>query len=154
TELQDLGEGNMGDPATLADFIAYGLENYPADRGALDVWDHGGAWPGFGPDDSHGVVLTLPEIAQGLQGGLARAGRQELTMIGFDACLMATYEVAMITRPFGEYLLASEELEPGHGWDYAALRVLRDDPSTDPVTLGRAIADGFQAQAAANGEQN
>jgi hypothetical protein len=44
-------------------------------------------------------------------------------------------------------MIASQELEPGHGWDYGAFQVLADDPATDVDTLGTAIVDGFQAQA-------
>src|SRR5262249_45293853 len=51
-EVSDIGEANMGDPATLADFIEWGIAQYPADRYALVLWDHGGAWPGFGGDES------------------------------------------------------------------------------------------------------
>jgi hypothetical protein len=42
-------------------------------------------------------------------------------IIGFDACLMAMYEVAAALHPYARYLLASQLLEPGHGWDYNSL---------------------------------
>lgn len=48
-------------------------------------------------------------------------GRFKLDIIGFDACLMAMYEVGSTLAPYGHYLLGSELLEPGHGWDYASL---------------------------------
>ena len=51
-ELENIGETNTGDPATLADFAIWGIENYPAERYALIVWDHGGAWLGIATDDS------------------------------------------------------------------------------------------------------
>jgi hypothetical protein len=44
-----------------------------------------------------------------------------MDIIGFDACLMGMYEVAVAVRPFAKYFLASEILEPGHGWDYRVL---------------------------------
>lgn len=44
-EIRDLGELNMGDPANLANFIAWGMTAYPARRYALVFSDHGGAWP-------------------------------------------------------------------------------------------------------------
>lgn len=33
---------------------------------------------------------------------------------------MAMYEVGALLSPYSHYLLASELLEPGHGWDYSA----------------------------------
>jgi PGF-pre-PGF domain-containing protein/uncharacterized repeat protein (TIGR01451 family) len=37
-------EKNMGDPETLAEFVRYGIRNYPADHYAVVLWDHGGGW--------------------------------------------------------------------------------------------------------------
>ena len=33
---------NMGDPQTLADFVSWGVENYPAKHMGLVFWNHGG----------------------------------------------------------------------------------------------------------------
>jgi hypothetical protein len=137
----------------LSDFIAWGVGTFPADRYALIFWDHGGAWPGFGGDEStqDHDLLTIAELKQGTQAGMQAAGLDQFALIGFDACLMATVETVLAMRPFGEYLLASEELEPGHGWDYRYLQILKDNPSTGPVDLGNALLDGFLAQAQASG---
>jgi hypothetical protein len=45
-------------------------------------------------------------------------------IIGFDACLMAMYEVGAALSPVANYMLASELLEPGTGWDYSYLGYL------------------------------
>lgn len=151
-EVSQIGEPNMGDPDTLADFVDFAVRNYPADRYALDFWDHGGAWPAFGPDDSHQWdALTLDEIEDGLGRGLERAGLDRLTLVGFDACLMATWEVAGALAPFAEYLLASEQVEPGHGWNYQVLDALVADPTLGPVELGALLIDGFREQAVEQG---
>lgn len=39
-----LGETNTGDPKVLIDFVQWGLQNYPAHRYLLVVWNHGGGW--------------------------------------------------------------------------------------------------------------
>ena len=41
---EDLGELDMGDPAVLADFLAWGLATAPADHVLLALWDHGDGW--------------------------------------------------------------------------------------------------------------
>ncbi|MHB8875402.1 MAG: clostripain-related cysteine peptidase, partial [Myxococcaceae bacterium] len=152
TELSDLGELNMGDPRSLQDFIEWGIKAYPADRTALIFWDHGGSWPGFGGDESHaGDVLSIPELKQAIQAGMSTTGQTQFALIGYDACLMSTVEVALAMRPFGEYLLASEELEPGHGWDYRDLALITTDSTTAPDALGRKLVEGFAAQAAQAG---
>lgn len=148
-ELEDLGELNMGDPSVLSNFIDWGVKTYPADRVALIFWDHGGAWPGFGGDESTADhdVLSLAELRQGLTDGMNRSGLKQFALLGFDACLMATFETAVALKDYSEYLLASEELEPGHGWDYNSLKILRDTPGTSPLDLSKEIIKGFKTQA-------
>jgi hypothetical protein len=90
--------------------------------------------------------MDLAGLQTGIGDGLAAAGVEKLDLVGFDACLMATYETAATMAPLADRMVASEELEPGHGWDYGSVGVLTD-PATDVDTLGRAIVDGFNAQA-------
>ena len=37
-------EQNTGDPASLTDFIVWGIQNYPADNYAVILWNHGTGW--------------------------------------------------------------------------------------------------------------
>lgn len=43
-EVDDLGETDSGDPKVLRDFIQWTAQNYPAERYALVLWNHGGGW--------------------------------------------------------------------------------------------------------------
>lgn len=36
-------------------------------------------------------------------------------MVGFDTCVMGCVEVAQALAPYADYLVASEDLEPGTG---------------------------------------
>lgn len=42
--LMKLGETNTGDPKVLADFLDWGLKNYPAKRTMAVLWNHGSGW--------------------------------------------------------------------------------------------------------------
>lgn len=154
-EEEDLGEINMTTPDALADFLAWGLSGAPSDHVALVFWDHGAGWFGFGTDDNPypADTLYMEEISQGIEEGLRRGGRRALSLVGFDACLMATLETAASLAPFAEYLLASAELEPGHGWDYGSLAALRDDPTLTPPEAARALIDGYIDFATLDGSQ-
>lgn len=145
--LQELGEVDLAAPQALADFISWGTRNFPADRTAILFWDHGGGWTGFGVDETTGAgqLLTLPEIEQGLRTALGSS--KKVALLGFDACLMANYETALTLAPFGDYLLASEETEPGHGWDWQSFALVRQSPSTTPIALANRIIQDFRAQA-------
>jgi hypothetical protein len=146
--LDDLGDVNTGDPQTLQDFIATGIADYPADHYALVISDHGASWPGVGGDESFDDdVLDLAEIKSGISAGLADAGVDSLDILGFDACLMATYEVASTLAPVAKRMLASQELEPGHGWNYASFSMVTENDGATADELGKALIEGFQQQA-------
>jgi hypothetical protein len=145
----DSGELNLGDPETLKSFLVTGVTEFPADRYALILWDHGGGWTGMGPDDTDGEdILTLPEIRSGVADGLAEVGLDSIDLLGFDACLMATFEVATQVQDLADVMVASEELEPGHGWDFASLEILRDRRDVGAVGLAVELIDTYAAQAA------
>lgn len=144
------GTAPVGDPTALRDFIIWGVQNYPAEQYVLVFWNHGaGSVGGFGYDEVAGdpATLSLAGIHQGLAEAYKVTG-QKFEIIGFDACLMATVETAHVVSPYARYLAASEELEPGHGWDYAPiLQRITDNPDIRGDALGKVIADGFKAQA-------
>jgi hypothetical protein len=146
-ELDDVGEANMGESRTLSDFISWGIETSPSEHYALVLWDHGSAWPQFGADFSHSYDgLTLSELTSGIdQGATEGELLGPLDLVGFDACLMATWEVAVALEGRARYLLASEEVEPGHGWDHRRIAPLRQ--GSDAEALGRALLDGYGDQA-------
>ncbi|MBL8786715.1 MAG: hypothetical protein JNJ59_17550, partial [Deltaproteobacteria bacterium] len=148
-EVANLGAVNMADPNVLADFIRWGLTTYPAERRVLDLWDHGAGWVGYGADESTAghPILSIATLKDGISRGLANANVARFDVLGFDACLMATYEVARTLSPYADGLLASQEIEPGHGWDYKSFSALRDNPSLTPRALASRIITGFFAQA-------
>lgn len=143
--LADWGEANLGDPATLKRLLSEGVARYPAHRYGLILGDHGMSWPGICADDSsQDDFLDLEELGKALEGFAKEHGPFEL--LGFDACVMANLEVAQAMAPYAKTLVASEELEPGTGWDYTAtLSALEATPTMDGLALGRVIADAFQA---------
>mgnify|MGYP002624001897 CR=1 FL=1 len=138
------GKGAMTDPKTLSSFIKWGAKNYPATRYGLIFWDHGGgSVSGFGYDEkfSNGS-MTLPQINDALV-----AGKIKFDFIGFDACLMATAETALMLEKHADYLIASEETEPGIGWYYTNwLSELGRSPSLSTLQIGKRISDDFIAE--------
>ena len=113
---------SMGDPLCLTQFLEYGYENYPSETYGLILWDHGnGPVMGYGSDIQYGKdALTLPEIEKALQDSPFGI-EEKLEFIGFDACLMASVELASMIDDYADYLIASQEVEPGFGWNYAFL---------------------------------
>jgi len=138
---KNLGKKSMVVPDTLADFIKYCKENYPADRYLLILWDHGGgSLSGFGYDQHFpNDGMTLDELAVAL-----KKGGCTFDFIGFDACLMATLETAIVLEPYADYMIASEEVEPGIGWYYTGwITALSENPSIPTVELGKKLIDDY-----------
>lgn len=138
---EDLGARPMTDPRTLSDFVSYCGEHYPANRNVLILWDHGGgALYGFGIDENFGGgSMQLNEIDSALE-----SAGVKFDFIGFDACLMATVETACMAERHGDYMIGSEEVEPGSGWFYTNwLNLICSDPSVPTEEIGRVIADDF-----------
>lgn len=145
--LADLGQIDMGSEATLRDFVTWGMQTYPAKRTILFLWDHGGGPNhGVGSDPFTGNSLSLDKIRSALASATQAAG-QKLALVGFDTCLMGCVEVAQALAPYADYLVASEELEPGSGQDWAALvRHLTTKPADTTESFGRTIVDAFVAK--------
>lgn len=146
-ELTDLGEVNMGTAASLEGFIAWAAKQGKADKNVLVLWNHGMAWQGFGGDDFDNDQMTLDEIETGLKNGMAKGGLAKFDLAGFDACLMGDLAVARMMKPFAPYLIASEDLEPAHGWNYAAFEAIAKNSWISEPALATAIIDGYEAQA-------
>ena len=147
-----VGHRDLADPDTLRDFIIWAMGRYPAERYMLVFWDHGGgSVAGFGADelaqDPAQSSLRLAGIQQGLADAVKVTGAK-FEAVGFDTCLLGSVEMAALLAPYSRYLIASEELEPGHGWNYTPfLQALVDDPAITGDRLGKVIADAFVAQA-------
>ncbi len=134
---------SMGDSRTLAAFIDYAQSQYPAQKKALFMWNHGGgSIMGFGEDELFdGDGLYLAELSDAF--ALASDG-QKFDVVGFDACLMASVETACVLAPYADYLVASEEIEPGGGWNYEyTYGQLAQNPDMTGLELGTAVTDGY-----------
>jgi hypothetical protein len=60
---------------------------------------------------------------------------------------MATLETAFVTANYADYLIASEETEPGIGWYYTDwLTTISQNTSTETVRVGKQIIDDFITQ--------
>ncbi len=139
---QNAGSGSMTDPATLTSFIKFCAQNYSANRYELILWDHGGgSVSGYGYDqkNTRSGSMTLA----GINTALKNAG-MKFDFIGFDACLMATVETGLMLSEYADYMIASEETEPGIGWYYTNwLTAFAANTSMPTIDVGQKIVDDF-----------
>lgn len=140
--VENAGNASMVSPATLTSFIEFCESNFEADRYGLILWDHGsGSIGGYGRDGKfpNNGSMTLDKIDQALTDADVK-----FDFVGFDACLMANTETALMLAEHADYLIASEESEPGIGWYYTDwLNALSKNTSMPTIEIGKAIADSF-----------
>ena len=131
---------SMGKDSTLTSFLDYVVENYESNSYSLILWDHGaGPILGYGSDELYnGDNLFLEELELALKNSVF-SDSNKLEFIGFDACLMASAEVASVLSDYSNYMIASQDTEPGYGWDYTFLSEVNNDIDTEK--LGTYIID-------------
>jgi hypothetical protein len=107
------------------------------------MWDHGGgSIVGYGHDEKfNNATLTLADMDRAFyEAGL---DENKLEFLGFDSCLMSSVEMAIVASKYAKYMIASEDLSPGEGWNYYFLEVFNDYPYIDGWELGIAIVDYY-----------
>ena len=144
--LETLPDADMGSERTLEDFLRYGKENFQADHRVFVFWDHGGgSVVGICYDERTGHFLSLNDLNQAFGAVFeASAENPPFEIIGFDACLMATYDTAKSLQGFAKFMVGSEEVEPGNGWKYDGwVGALANNPAMGGASLGKAICDSY-----------
>ena len=168
--LSDAGDNdelNMGDPETLESFISFCKSEYPAENYFLILWNHGSGWkdvpPGEQPhlprtlqkgefpqppppnqavcfdDTSDSDPLYTAEVGEALSG-------KGISVVGFDACLMAMIEVAYEIRNHSSYMIGSQETEPGDGWEYDYFLENFIATPMDTPDLLSSVTDAYEEQ--------
>lgn len=132
---------HMGDASTFRLFLDFVLShtyvNYS--QRFLVLWDHGASYGGVGFDQYYRHdPLSLAEVEQALDTSGAR-----FDVIGFDACFMASVETANYLHAYADYLVASEELEPGHGWDWSDVLRVYAYGGDDVATMSAQLVHGY-----------
>jgi hypothetical protein len=143
TTISDYGEPDMADPNVLRDFLSWGVQNYPAEHYAVDIWSHGGGWKYIVLDSTSGTRMSIDGLGNAM-GAVTTALHRKFDITIFDACLMSMAEVADQLKPVTNYILASEQSVPYQGFPYdAMLQQLSNSTSIDSWTYSKLIADDY-----------
>jgi hypothetical protein len=141
---------DMGSWEYMVDFVKWTKERYPAKKYVLVVWNHGSGWnkggdisyllneKGISYDDETRNHITTPQLRMALEkiGGV--------DILAMDACLMQMIEVAYEVKDWTQYIVASEEVEPGDGYTYNTwLEPLVKNPTADARTLSKYMVDSY-----------
>ena len=144
--VQELAKVDMGDYNHLVDFANWAKTNYPAKKYMLIVWNHGAGWiksaelgnKGISYDDQTGNHITTPQL------GMALKAIGKVDVYGSDACLMQMPEVDYEIKDYADYIVGSEETEPGDGYTYnLMLGPLVAKPTMGGEELGKLAVDAY-----------
>jgi len=126
TPVKEMGELDMGDYKLLIQFVKDMVAQYPAKHYALIMWNHGSGWKtkpgdnilkGISYDDSTGNHITTNQLSL-VTSEIKKTLGRNLDIFSMDACLMQMAEVSYAMKGDIDYLVASEETEPGAGYPY------------------------------------
>ena len=154
--IEEIDPANMGSAQTLTNFLDWGLSAYPAEKMGLVFWNHGGgSITGVCFDElNEGDSLSLLEIENSLTAVFPKM-TDAFEFIGFDACLMGTVETGNMLAPHARYMFASQEIEPGYGWDYTAIgQFMGTNPTSNGAELGKVVVDSFYEGCVVDDSQN
>ena len=137
----DWGATDMGSPQTLVDFVSWARANYPAQRYALFLWDHGwGWWPGNTmEDDTSNDYLDMDELRGALE------AVHGVDMVGWDTCLSQTIEVEAQLRGCAHAVAGSQDSIGYSGLSYEQiLSGLLATPTMSPSALAVVAAKSMK----------
>jgi len=172
-------EVDSGDVGVATKFVEFTTKNFPSERNAHYIWNHGSgiyrahrggnarSVNALGPvgsffetvsgtgakvrgsnskvfaSDDYGSEMHLRDVNAFMAPAVRNLGRA-VDIVGFDACLMQHVETAYQYKGLANILVASEELEPGAGWDYEAfVGALAKNPNMSPPQLAKVQVDTF-----------
>jgi len=158
-------------PATeLFNSMQWAVKNYPANKYALILWDHGSGIEDFYPasrniinssswlnllpcfpergilyDETQDTCLTNQGLASALTQIKQLLGKN-LDLIAMDACLMAMVEVSYQMKGLVNLFVGSQQTIPGYGLPYSQfIKPLSLNPAgTNPLQLAQSMVSSYK----------
>lgn len=157
TQIGDSMVRDSGDVATLQEALQWACIDYPSDRIAVVMWDHGSGPlnrtinvippKGVCYDYDTGSYLTDRDCLQAFSWArdVLRAGKK-FDIIAFDACLLASLEMAYTLSSCANYMVASEETIPGDGYQYAYVLNQFATKNPDPLSFAKLMVSAYKQE--------
>lgn len=161
-------QNDGGSPATLFKALEWAGTNFPSNRFAVVLWDHGSGslnrilgttikqekwWTGpkneraICYDDTTGSFLTDSDLRNALDVFCTyyRDGKK-IDIVAFDACLMADIEVAYTIAPYANFMVASQQTIPGSGYGYDLALAQAAAGVNDPAQFAKNMVAAYEQE--------
>jgi hypothetical protein len=107
----------------------------------------GNTYMGIAFNDTGRAYLTNNDLKETLEKINAELlGGKKLDILGMDACHMAMVEIGAQIKSSAIYMVGSQEIEPGRGWDYSQVLKKFKTGSMTPKDFAVQIVDAYGAQ--------
>jgi hypothetical protein len=153
TGLHDLDTGNG---ETLAQFLVWGMTQFPAKNYAVVFGSHGAAWEGLitdetAPNSSETVadigdvtILGLGELQAAFELVLDTTGHDKFALLINDACFMSSLEYFSVMQHYFDFSYASPEVVVNPALDmFQFANVLKETPDANLENLGIDLVDYY-----------
>jgi hypothetical protein len=141
-----------GEGLNFAQFMVWGIRNFPAERYVVAMASHGAGWRGIITDDPDENstnpkydILTLPELRAAYRLAMKELPQgKRFELIINDACLMSSVEYHHAMAEFFDYSLASPEIviTPAHDMTLFA-NVLKENTEATVPIVGQKLIDAY-----------
>lgn len=155
----ETGKANMGDPGTLETFLRYGEENFDAKRRIIIFQNHGGLSgicydETFEPGKMH--FLSYDALKSTFAAVYGDSPEELLfELVGFNACMTGSYELANSIADFSHYMAGSEPSSNPVGYDIKSLfSALANDLSMSGEQLAKVLCDNSMKRLEAVDKEN
>lgn len=155
-----LSTNYMAKEDSFQSFLEWGLKDYSAEQMGVIISGHGSGIGGCAFDDNYlsniggysvENCLNTPEIVSASRNALSKYNRNKFTWMGFDCCLMGCADIASVLSDYYEFMVASQEVEAGEGWDHDSyMNLVVENSKVEPEVLLPEIANTFVASAHKN----
>lgn len=157
--IEKLPRVDMGDYQELKKFIEWTVENYPAKKYFINVWNHGLGWhsTSFPAFSAHGAIQIQDVSIDSFTGNLITTEQMgevmryfadltgnKVELYGNDACVMSMIEIAAEFKDSVAYFASSQENEPAAGWPYdKLLERWSKNPTMNGAEVGAILAEEY-----------
>lgn len=150
--IETIGERNSASPKTLTDFVAFGVENYPADNYVLIIASHGSNWSGVIDDTTSKSYMSLSSLRGALKKINSTLPKGKLDLLVFDTCLMSFYESLYTFGDQVDLMIGSAFLVNGFDHQTPLTKLAQENLSTRQ--LGEAYIESYPLLESNRGEAN
>jgi len=136
----------------FAQGLQWATSTFPSKNLMVILWNHGNGildeprptQRGILYDFTNETYLNNQQLDSVLKNFTTNILKKKIEILGMDACLMASLEVAYQIKEYANILIASENLERVPGWNYKNfLGYLTKKPLSHALSLAQRVVDSF-----------